>query len=396
MLPEQPGALHVLGRELDHPRRRHPRPQQLRAFRLGHFRQPLLAPRVPGAHAALRQEAKQVATGPRAEPPVQVGARNHHAGRENQPGRFGHIEPSLPGLVAAQAGERLGDLRIRAQVTEGVDGVRPGAERQGAERIEQPMQLRGVRRLERRQALDRQHRPGRPITHLLRHLPHEAVALVHQDADIADGKRVRRHDRSHEVGRLARHDETGEPLVHRQQGQRDAQIENGRLIAAAQVSLECPGDHALGQPGVVGAQLLGALAEARIGFPDPIEVLRHAVHIPPPHSLGQPRREVHAGHTARRRVRPGEARVVRVPLARGKADQIRDRRGRQRKRHRRPCNRIHQSSGDTQCFAKIGHVQVACAGHRQFRGPTGGRSGEWAMRGSNPRPRACEARALTS
>ena len=371
MLPELPGAFHVLGRELHHSRRLHPRPQQVSAFRLGHLRQPLLAPGIPRAHAALRQEPQQVATGPRAEPPVQVAARHDHAGRENQPGRFGHVEPSLPGLVAAQAGERLGDLRVGTQMAEGVDGMCPGAERQGAEHVEQPMQLGRVVRLERRQALDRQHRPGRPVAHLLRHFPHELVALVHQVADITDGKRMRRHDRSHEVGRLARHDEAGEPFVHRQQRQRDPQIQEGRLVAAAQVSVE-RGVDACRRP-------------AGCSWPAIARGSRRGPGWLPGSGRGTPPRRPRPAAASARPARARSPRTARSSPVRasgrgtGSRDAPGPRRSRPDPRRAREtastsstslCS-VHSSSSDTQTFAKIGHVQVACVGHGQFRGPTG-------------------------
>jgi len=82
-----------------------------------------------------------------------------------------------------------------------------------AQRDEQRPEVAIAGRLERRQAVRPQQRPGGPVAHLLTHLPHEPVARVDQIDRVAHGHGMRRHHRGDEVRRLTRHDEAAEGLV---------------------------------------------------------------------------------------------------------------------------------------------------------------------------------------
>ena len=226
---------------------------------------------------------------------------------------------------------------MRAQVADRVHRVRPRAERQGEEHLEQAPELGRVGRGDGREAAGLEHRPRGPVAHLLGHLEHELVSALDQLVGLADGEPVRGHHRGDEVRRLAGHDEAGESLVHRQQDQRDLQVEIGRLVTVLEVAVERRREDPVRELRVAGPQPFHALAEAGVRLPHAEEILGDRVDIPTRNALAKPGREVRARHAAGGRVRAGQAGKIRMSLPGRVGEQIGDGRWR--------CGDRHASSG---------------------------------------------------
>ena len=175
-----------------------------------------------------------------------------------------------------------------------------------------------VGRRDRRERLDAEARPSGPIAHLARHVGHEAVATIDQGLGMQQGEAVGSHRRRDELGRLARHDEAGEPFVDRQHDERRAQLQH-RLIAARQMSVERRGEEHARERTVVLPELEHRFADAGIGLAHTPEILADRVHVVRLDPQSQPRREIHARHAAGRTVGPAETGKVRVPLPAGKS-----------------------------------------------------------------------------
>ena len=200
--------------------------------------------------------------------------------------------------------------------------------------------------------------------------------------------------------------------MDRKHDERRAQVQH-RFTGAGQMSVEGCGEEHARERAVMLPELEHRFPDARIGLTDAPEILADRVDVVRLDPLSQPRREVHAWDTARRTVVPAETGEVRMPLPAGKSLDVGRVAVAQEERTGRVGVELDHgtgfplswssttgASGGPPCRVGFGMFSLAVLLARvwapaDFRGIPAG-SPIWAMRDLNPRPRACEARALTS